>query len=52
VILHYYSLWYSRNGRGTQLFLCSSDGTIAFVEFTKEEIGTALSDDEKVLAVK
>ncbi|XP_067932195.1 protein HIRA-like [Watersipora subatra] len=35
------------NCKGTQLFMCSSDGTVAFVEFTKEEIGTALTDEEQ-----
>ena len=45
-----YCLFY-RNTKGTQLFVCSSDGSMAFIEFTREEIGLPLKEDEKVLYI-
>lgn len=43
-----FSVFPYRNSKGTQLFLCSTDGTVAFVEFNKNEIGIPLTEEEKV----
>ena len=37
-----------RSKNGLELMCCSLDGTVAFLDFTKEEIGVALSLEERV----
>lgn len=38
----------SWSGSGLQLMACSWDGSVAFVEFSEEELGKPLTLDEKV----
>lgn len=38
----------SWSANGYQLMACSGDGTVAFVEFTEQELGKALTLEEKV----
>lgn len=39
----------SWNSSGLQLMACSGDGTVAFFQFTENELGTALTIEEKVI---
>ena len=38
-----------RSDNGFQLLVCSWDGTVAYADFTPEELGRAMSEDEKVV---
>lgn len=40
--------YYNRSQTGMALLCCSWDGTVAYLEFTTDEIGTPLTVDEKV----
>ena len=37
----------SRNSSGYELMLCSLDGTVAYIEFTQDELGRPITNDEK-----
>jgi hypothetical protein len=41
----------SWSGSGLQLMACSWDGSVAFVEFSEEELGKPLTLEEKVQIV-
>lgn len=42
------SVYFYRSESGFQLLVCSWDGTIAYADFTTEELGRPMSEEEKV----
>ena len=38
----------NRSESGFQLLVCSWDGSVAYADFTPDELGRAMTDDEKV----
>jgi len=39
---------FCRSDSGFQLLICSWDGTVAYADFTAEEVGRPMSEEEKV----
>lgn len=39
---------FDRSDSGFQLLVCSWDGTVAYADFTEEELGRPMSEEEKV----
>lgn len=47
--LDVYHLFYNpRSQTGFELLVCSWDGTVAYADFSSEELGKAMSQQEKV----
>ena len=42
---------FNRSDSGFQLLVCSWDGTVAYADFTAEELGRPMSEEEKVYQV-
>jgi len=44
-------VWRCRSASGTELMCCSWDGTVAYLDFSIDEIGNPMTMDEKVFVL-